>query len=122
MGLREVELNVNFTMRGQHGNSNHLPKSGRRFDTQLGTILDLMLGAAARGNWLTLAEIAQPTVFGEASISAQLRHLRKPRHGRYRVEKRRRRSDETAAGATAPLWEYQVLPPCAGGPDAEACH
>jgi len=79
--------------------------------TQLGTIRDLMLEAATRGAWLTLTEIAVPTEFGEASISAQLRHLRKARHGRYRVEKRRRRLGESEAGRAAWLWEYQVLPP-----------
>jgi hypothetical protein len=94
--------------------------------TQLGKIRDLMLEAAGRGAWLTLTEIAEPTEFGEASISAQLRHLRKARHGRFRVEKRRRRSDESEAGRVIGLWEYQVSPPngvvpsYGGGPDAEA--
>ena len=94
--------------------------------TQLGAIRDLMLEAAARGAWLTLTEIAEPTAFGEASISAQLRHLRKARHGRYRVEKRRRLTESESGRATW-LWEYQVLPPNQflssgeGGQDAEAC-
>ena len=79
--------------------------------TQLGTIRDLMLEAATRGDWLTLTEIAEPTAFGEASISAQLRHLRKARHGHYRVEKRRRLGGESEAGRITGLWEYQVLPP-----------
>jgi hypothetical protein len=96
--------------------------------TQLGTIRDLMLDASARGAWLTLTEIAEPTEFGEASISAQLRHLRKARHGRYRVEKRRRLAGETESGRETGLWEYQVLPPYGvlpfqeGGQDAEAGH
>jgi hypothetical protein len=82
--------------------------------TQLDAIRDLMLDAANRGKWLTLDEIAGTTEFGEASVSAQLRHLRKPRHGRYRVDKRRRRSDETGNGRDIGLWEYQVLPPMTG--------
>lgn len=96
--------------------------------TQLGIIRDLMLEAAARGVWLTLPEIAGSTAFGEASISAQLRHLRKARHGRYHVEKRQRRLNESEPGRATFLWEYQVLPPNAvyltnvGGQDAEACH
>lgn len=96
--------------------------------TQLGMIRDLMLGAAARGAWLTLPEIAGSTAFGEASISAQLRHLRKVRHGRYRVEKRQRRLNESETGTATWLWEYRVSPPNAallpgeGGRDAEACH
>jgi hypothetical protein len=99
----------------------------RENPTQLGIIRDLMLEAAGRGAWLTLREIAEPTAFGEASISAQLRHLRKARHGRYRVEKRQRRIGESESGHAIWLWEYQILPPNffvpdEGGRDAEACH
>jgi len=39
------------------------------------------------GKWRTLKEIAQHTGDPEASISAQLRHLRKPRFGSHEVEK-----------------------------------
>jgi hypothetical protein len=90
-----------------------------RSNTQLGVIRDVMLTAAMCGTWLTLAEIAESTEFGEASISAQLRHLRKPLHGQYRVEKRRRQIAERALANTprfaeAPgthggCWEYLVL-------------
>jgi len=102
----------------------------RENETQLEAIRELMLGASLTGAWLTLAEIAEATEFGEASISAQLRHLRKPRYGCYRVEKRRRdlATGEEACGAplryesshtaeaigaitAIPLWEYRVLPP-----------
>lgn len=79
--------------------------------TQLDAIRDLMLEVADRGKWLTLDEIAGITEFGEASVSAQLRHLRKPRHGRFRVEKRRRSDGETERGREIGLWEYQVLRP-----------
>jgi hypothetical protein len=84
---------------------------GSEGPTQLDEILECMLRAAVRGEWLTLDEIAVTTEFGEASVSAQLRHLRKPRHGRYRVEKRRRRFGESEAGRHTKLWEYQVSPP-----------
>jgi hypothetical protein len=80
-----------------------------------------MRRAVARGAWLTLSEIAKATEFGEASISAQLRHLRKKEHGGYRVEKRRRRQPRPLRAARcrrnrdeerAPIvWEYRVLPP-----------
>jgi hypothetical protein len=85
-------------------------------ETQLEVIRDLMLSAASQGLWLTLEEIAAHTEFGEASISAQLRHLRKTRYGRFRVEKRRRNAQpEGARGVFAEdlgyVWEYQVLPP-----------
>jgi hypothetical protein len=86
-------------------------------ETQLAAIREVMMRALCGDVWLTLGEIAEATEFGEASISAQLRHLRKARHGRYRVEKRRRR---TAVAVTESflaarngnvIWEYRVLPP-----------
>jgi hypothetical protein len=93
-------------------------------DTQLQTIRDLMLAAARRGAWLTLGEIAEMTEIGEASVSAQLRHLRKPRYGLHLVEKRQRteysvvpgseghvRSSEKRRIVPGPvMWEYRVLP------------
>lgn len=39
------------------------------------------------GLWRTLPQIAQATGDSEASISAQLRHLRKPRFGGHTIEK-----------------------------------
>jgi hypothetical protein len=86
-------------------------------DTQLAAIRELMTRAAARGVWLTLEEIAQATEFAEASISAQLRHLRKPHNGGHRVEKRRRAARRSAAvrrevrnRRRGPvIWEYHVL-------------
>jgi hypothetical protein len=88
-------------------------------ETQLAAIRELMTRARARGIWLTLAEIAEATEFAEASISAQLRHLRKAHHGGYHVEKRRRQSVRGAAtmrkirdARRGPMiWEYRVLPP-----------
>jgi hypothetical protein len=88
-------------------------------ETQLAAIRELMTCARARGNWLTLAEIAEATEFAEASISAQLRHLRKAHHGGYHVEKRRRQSVRGSAtmrkirdARRGPMiWEYRVLPP-----------
>ena len=55
------------------------------------------------GKWWTLGEIAQTTGDPEASISAQLRHLRKPRFGGHTVNKRRR--GEPGHG----WWEYQLV-------------
>jgi hypothetical protein len=55
--------------------------------------------------WRTLDEIADVTGDPHASISAQLRHLRKPRFGGYLVEKRSRgRRDQG-------LFEYRVQDP-----------
>jgi hypothetical protein len=86
-------------------------------ETQLAAIRELTTRAGAHGLWLTLGEIAEATQFAEASISAQLRHLRKPRHGGHRVEKRRRgRARKAAARKICDrrrgpvIWEYRVLP------------
>lgn len=69
-----------------------------RLSTQLDRILDLMID----GNWRTLDEISRATGDPSASISAQLRHLRKPRFGSYTVDKRRRGT------RIAGLFEYKV--------------
>ena len=57
------------------------------------------------GQWRTLAEIARDTGDPQASISAQLRHLRKPRFGSWVVEKRSRGVRKDG------LYEYRLLPP-----------
>ena len=77
----------------------------RRLRTQLEVILEVMLSAAECGAWLTLRELAGITRYGEASISAQLRHLRKPAFGSYVVEKRRRGNPGRG------VWEYRLGEP-----------
>jgi hypothetical protein len=57
---------------------------------------------AADSGWMTLRELAELTNYGEASISAQLRHLRKPQFGGYIVDKRRRGLARNSA------WEYRI--------------
>jgi hypothetical protein len=106
----------------QHVRASEAPTSGifaEEDETQLAAIRELTTRASARGIWLTLAEIAEATEFAEASISAQLRHLRKAHHGGYHVEKRHRCSArglaamrkirDTRRGPV--IWEYRVLPP-----------
>lgn len=56
------------------------------------------------GQWRTLGEISKLTKAPQASVSAQLRHLRKEVFGCHTVEKRPR--GERANG----LWEYQLIP------------
>lgn len=80
---------------------------GRSRRTQREVIRDVMLLAEKCGAWLTLREIAALTRYGEASISAQLRHLRKPLCGGYAVEKQRR--GDPGDG----VWEYQLWRPVA---------
>ena len=59
--------------------------------------------AVLNGNWWSLTELSEVTGDPESSISAQLRHLRKPRFGGYDVQKRRR----VEGGGT---WEYRLGP------------
>lgn len=54
-----------------------------RLTAQLLRIFDLMKDGA----WRTLAQIETATGDPQASISAQLRHLRKPRFGRHTINK-----------------------------------
>ena len=54
------------------------------------------------GRWRTLDEIHQATGDPHASISAQLRHLRKPKFGKYLIEKRPRGSESGG------LYEYRM--------------
>jgi hypothetical protein len=68
-----------------------------RLTKQLGRVWDAMKD----GGWRTLNELADVTGDPHASISAQLRHLRKPRFGGYNVERRRRGVSGT--------FEYRVL-------------
>lgn len=79
-----------------------------RLTKQMQRVFDLM----ADGRWRTLREISQATGDPEASVSAQLRHLRHGRRfgqerwtPRYPVERRRR------GNPGAGLWEYRVLLP-----------
>ena len=56
----------------------------KRLSTQLGRVFNCMKDA----KWRTLHEIAEITEDPEASISAQLRHLRKDRFGSHTVERK----------------------------------
>jgi hypothetical protein len=77
--------------------------------SQREVLCDVMLTAEKCGAWLTLRELSRMTGFGEASISAQLRHLRKPQYGSFVVQKRRR-EDEEISRTMEPgvVWEYQL--------------
>jgi hypothetical protein len=70
---------------------------GKPIRKQMETIRDWMLGHPF---YCTLAEIATALNYPEASVSADLRHLRKKRFGAFRVLKRRREGQRT--------WEYIV--------------
>ncbi len=84
----------------------------RRLRSQREIIRDVMLSAADCETWLTLGELRALTRYGEASISAQLRHLRKTEHGGYDVVKRHREGASPGRPGTDGrgecVWEYRV--------------
>ena len=77
--------------------------------TQREILTEVLLCAARFDVWMTLEELSHKTRYPEASISAQLRHLRKPHYGGYVVEKRRRLwAETTRPSAHEKVWEYQM--------------
>jgi hypothetical protein len=85
----------------------------RRLRSQREVIRDVMLAAADCDTWLTLGELRGLTRYGEASISAQLRHLRKLENGGYDVSKQRREgalaTGSSVDGRGECVWEYRIL-------------
>jgi len=67
---------------------------------------DRVYNTMLSGNWLTLSEINEKTGDAEASVSAQLRHLRKERFGSHVIEKRIR--NHNFRGVDNNLWEYKL--------------
>jgi hypothetical protein len=63
--------------------------------------LDGVRASMRNGTWMTLSEMEEQTGFPQASISARLRDLRKPKFGGYTVERRRRGPG---------LHEYRLVP------------
>jgi hypothetical protein len=76
---------------------------------QRDVLCDVMLSASLCDTWLTLEELAKLTHYPPASISAQLRHLRKPEFGGYEVRKRQRISSKILRGEDfGTVWEYRL--------------
>jgi len=75
--------------------------SPERDHERLATQLERVKLLMRDGRWRTLRDISKLTDTPEASASAQLRNLRKPRFGGYTIE--RRYIDNG-------LYEYRVLP------------
>ena len=81
----------------------------RRVRTQRDVVRDVMLSANECGAWLTLAELGAMTRYPETSISAQLRHLKKPQFGNYEMEKRPRGGvGAELADGHGVEWEYRL--------------
>ncbi len=82
-------------------------QTGRR--RQRDVLCDVMLSARECETWLTLDELAKLTHYPPASISAQLRHLRKPQFGGFVVRKRQRTTGKVLRGEDfGTVWEYQL--------------
>jgi len=72
-----------------------------RLGKQLARVRELTTKGLGADLWWTLDQLQNATGFPQASISARLRDLRKPRFGEHTVERRR-----CAEGAGT--WEYRV--------------
>lgn len=70
----------------------------QRLTSQLERVRHFMMD----GRWHTLAEIVAACGGTDASVSARLRDLRKPRWSSHQVDRRR---------VIAGLYEYRVIPP-----------
>lgn len=82
--------------------------NARRLRTQRERIRDVMAEADLCDTWLTLAEIQHLTRFGAASISAQLRHLRKAENGGHQIIKRLREGSGARARGETERLEYAM--------------
>lgn len=97
----ETEANMRRTQRSE------LIRVVRR--RQRDVLCDVMLSARQCATWLTLDELSKLTHYPPASISAQLRHLRKPDYSGYGVEKRPRAVGKVLRGEDfGTVWEYQL--------------
>jgi hypothetical protein len=76
--------------------------------TQREVLRDVMLAAGKYGAWMTLRELGRLTRYGETSISAQLRHLRKAKCGGYVLEKRVRKPEVVSSEEHFVVWEYRL--------------
>jgi hypothetical protein len=96
----------------------------RRLRSQREIIRDVMISAADCETWLTLGELRALTRYGEASISAQLRHLRKLENGGYEVIKRHREGVNPERPGTDGrgecIWEYRITRGVGGTETARA--
>ncbi|HKW64540.1 MAG TPA: hypothetical protein VJN89_18455 [Candidatus Acidoferrum sp.] len=116
--LEKRDLRLGSLQRNVHAVS--LAGASRR--RQRDVLCDVMLSATKCDTWLTLDELAKLTHYPPASISAQLRHLRKQEFGGYEVEKRQRLSGRILHGEDfGTVWEYRLQRGvCKIGPGHEA--
>ena len=83
------------------GEGYDIPLDHKRLSSQNGRVLSAMLDH----QWHTLGELEDIVRAPQASISAQLRHLKRAPFGSWKVEKQRR------GVPTDGLWEYRIPAP-----------
>lgn len=113
-GLARVPAGVRASVERKGGEYD-----ARRLRSQREIIRDVMVSAADCGTWLTLGELRALTRYGEASISAQLRHLRRTENGGHEIIKRHREGASPERPGTDGrgdcVWEYRLAREnCAG--------
>ena len=94
-----------MTARSKFGGDVSVALDEKRLGKQLTRVKEVLLKASEIHYWMTLREISVLTKYGEASISARIRDLRKDHFGGFTVN-RRRRGDPTKG-----IWEYQIANP-----------
>jgi hypothetical protein len=94
-----IQTTINFDSPPRFNGSDYNPATD---NARLGAQFLRVLRFMSSGEWHTLREIAEATGDPEASVSAQLRHARKPRFGGHIVEKRNRGERENG------LFEYHL--------------
>lgn len=92
-----LQQTLDFTEHKFDGAAFNQELDGKRLTKQIYRIFDLMKG----GKYFTLREIEDLTGYPQASISAQIRNLSKPRFGSHPHHKRRRDGGGT--------WEYKLI-------------
>jgi hypothetical protein len=90
-------VNMDFS-----GKTFEIQHDGKRLRRQLEAVYEFMKA----GGWWTLEDISTLTGYPQASISARLRDLRKPKFGSHVVNRRRR--GHWSIG----IFEYELLPSC----------
>ena len=99
MSDKPAQLDIDFETARFNG-SDYVPTlDNKRLTGQILRVFDCMKDGA----WRTLSEIEEITGDPQASISAQMRHLRKERFGSHTVEKRNR------GERTHGLFEYKLI-------------
>ena len=98
VGTRDIE-NLFNPLPDFDGSDYESDKDHARLSGQIKRVFDLIQD----GQWRTLDEIAKVTGDPHASVSAQLRHLRKDKFGAYDVVKRPRGNRESG------LFEYRLI-------------